>query len=146
LELKKRLRNQEKVTLKVPKASFYGTGRRKCAVARVWLFKGDGKSMMNNKHVIAYLGKEMLEQEVFEPLIKLNMLDKYNVRVSSKGGGLRGQAQAAKLGLARALVSMDENFREALRKAGLLSRDPRVKERKKYGRKRARKGFQFRKR
>lgn len=124
----------------------YGTGRRKSAIARVWLEPGDGTISINGREFKGYLGRPVLEILVKSPLTALEIDGQYSVRALVKGGGIVGQAGAIKLGIARALVSRDENLRADLRAGGFLTRDPRVKERKKYGRKKARRGFQFVKR
>lgn len=125
---------------------YYGTGRRKCAIARVWLEPGDGKITINGREFQEYLGRPVLDILVQSPLVHMDLNGKYNVRALVKGGGITGQAGAVRLGISRALVSMDEELRKGLRSGGFLTRDPRVKERKKYGRKKARRGFQFVKR
>lgn len=124
----------------------YGTGRRKCAVARVWLTPGTGEIKINNRDFKEYLGRPVLEILVKSPLVALELDGKYDVNALVKGGGMTGQAGAIKLGISRALLEMDENLRKSLRGGGFLTRDARVKERKKYGRKKARRGFQFVKR
>jgi small subunit ribosomal protein S9 len=124
----------------------YGTGRRKSAVARVWLQPGEGKISINDRDFKEYLGRPVLEILVKSPIVQLDIDGKYDIKATTKGGGITGQAGAVRLGIARALVEMDENLRKPLRAAGFLTRDPRVKERKKYGRKKARRGFQFVKR
>jgi small subunit ribosomal protein S9 len=125
---------------------FYGTGRRKCAVARVWLEPGEGNITINDRDFKEYLGRPVLEILVQSPLAALELGGRYNIRAKVKGGGITGQAGAVKLGISRALVEMDENLRKGLRSGGFLTRDARIKERKKYGRKKARRGFQFVKR
>ncbi len=125
---------------------FAATGRRKRAVARVRLALGSGQIKINEKPFEAYLGRQSLLQIVRQPLEVTNSLSRFNVFVTAHGGGLAGQAGAIRHGIARALVDMDETLRPVLRRAGLLTRDPREKESKKYGRKRARKRFQFSKR
>lgn len=125
---------------------FYGTGRRKCAVARVWLEPGEGNISINDRDFKEYLGRPVLEILVQSPLAALELGGRYNIRAKVKGGGITGQAGAVKLGISRALVEMDENLRKGLRSGGFLTRDARIKERKKYGRKKARRGFQFVKR
>lgn len=125
---------------------YYSTGRRKNAIARVWIQSGSGNVTINNKPMNEYLGRKVLVMEVMSPLRSLQMDDKIDVIADAQGGGLHGQAGAVKLGIARALMAMDPELRASLRKGGYLTRDPRVKERKKYGRKRARRGFQFVKR
>ncbi|HVT13408.1 MAG TPA: 30S ribosomal protein S9 [Fimbriimonadaceae bacterium] len=124
----------------------YGTGRRKSAIARVWLENGDGKISINGRDLTEYLGRPVLEILVRSPLVHLAMDGRFNVKAYAKGGGITGQAGAIKLGIARALLEYDEGLRKELRTGGFLTRDPRVKETKKYGRKKARRGFQFVKR
>lgn len=130
----------------MPIAHNYGTGRRKSAIARVWLTPGDGKITINGREVKEYLGRPVLEILVKSPLVHLEMQDRYNVKATARGGGISGQAGAVRLGIARALLTVDEDLRKSLRAGGFLTRDPRVKESKKYGRKKARRGFQFVKR
>jgi small subunit ribosomal protein S9 len=122
------------------------TGRRKRAVVRVRLAPGTGEITINGKAADAYLGRATLMQIVRQPFDATNSVGRFNVTVNAFGGGLTGQAGAIRHGIARALVAADESLRQVLRKAGLLTRDPREKESKKYGRKRARKRFQFSKR
>jgi len=124
----------------------YGTGRRKSAIARVWLEPGDGSITINGREFKAYLCRPVLEILVKSPLTAIDSDGQYNVKALVKGGGVVGQAGAIKLGISRALVQRDENLRKSLRAGGFLTRDARVKERKKYGRKKARRGFQFVKR
>jgi small subunit ribosomal protein S9 len=124
----------------------YGTGRRKNAIARVWLVPGDGKITINGREFKEYLGRPVLEILVQSPLVALDMNGRYDVKATAKGGGITGQAGAIRLGIARALLEIDEDLRKPLRASGFLTRDPRVKESKKYGRKKARRGFQFVKR
>jgi small subunit ribosomal protein S9 len=122
-------------------------GRRKSAVARVRLFPdGNGNIVINGKDSNAYLGRESLVGVVRQPLRLLDLSSRFNITVKVVGGGVSGQAGAIRHGIARALVKIDEASRPALRRAGLLTRDPRVKERKKYGLKRARKAPQYTKR
>jgi small subunit ribosomal protein S9 len=130
----------------MPSNQNYGTGRRKSAIARVWLTPGDGKITINGRAVKEYLGRPVLEILVKSPLVHLDMETRYDVKATAKGGGIAGQAGAIRLGISRALVSMDEELRKQLRAAGYLTRDSRIKESKKYGRKKARRGFQFVKR
>jgi len=125
---------------------YYGTGRRKNAIARVWLTPGEGKITINGRDFREYLGRPVLEILVKSPLVQLGMEDKYDVKAMTTGGGITGQAGAIKLGIARALLQVDEELKKELRAGGFLTRDPRVKEAKKYGRKKARRGFQFVKR
>lgn len=124
----------------------YGTGRRKSAIARVWIKPGEGKILINGRDFKEYLGRPVLEIVVQSPLTRLAMEGQFDIVATAKGGGITGQAGAVRLGISRALVEMDENLRKPLRSHGFLTRDPRVKERKKYGRKKARRGFQFVKR
>ena len=124
----------------------YGTGRRKSAVARVWITPGDGKISINGKDFKAYLGRPVLEILVKSPLVQLSLDGRFDVKATAKGGGISGQAGAIRLGISRALLEVDEEFRKSLKVNGFLTRDSRVKERKKYGRKKARRGFQFVKR
>ena len=126
--------------------SSYATGRRKCAIARVWLKKGTGEIKINDREFGSYLGRKVLQILVEAPLKSLEVDGQYDVIAKVKGGGMTGQAGAVQLGIARALVNEDENLRKQLRMGGFLTRDARVKERKKYGRKKARRGFQFVKR
>lgn len=125
---------------------YYGTGRRKCAIARVWLKPGEGKISINGKEMKNYLGRPVLEILVKSPLAHLELEDKFDVVALTKGGGIAGQAGAVKLGISRALVEYDTEFKKDLRAGGFMTRDSRIKERKKYGRKKARRGFQFVKR
>ncbi|MCW5940380.1 MAG: 30S ribosomal protein S9 [Fimbriimonadaceae bacterium] len=124
----------------------YGTGRRKCAVARVWLEPGEGLITINDRDFKDYLCRPVLEILVKSPIEALEVDGRYNIRARVKGGGVSGQAGAVRLGISRALVQLDEGLRKSLRAGGFLTRDARVKERKKYGRKKARRGFQFVKR
>lgn len=125
---------------------FYATGKRKCAVARVWLKEGDGKFLINKCSLEEYFSRETSQMIIKRPFELTNTLGKYDVRVNVVGGGISGQAGAIKHGVAKALIEVNKNFRDALKKAGFLTRDARIKERKKYGRKKARKRFQFSKR
>ena len=123
-----------------------GTGRRKRAVVRIRLMPGTGDITINGKQAEQYFGRATLMQIVRQPFEATNSMGRFNVIANAFGGGLSGQAGAVRHGIARALLSADESLRLVLRKAGLLTRDPREKESKKYGRKRARKRFQFSKR
>ena len=125
---------------------YYGTGRRKNAVAKVWLTPGNGEICVNNKGLIEYFGKKTLEMIVKQPLELTETLAKYDVTASVHGGGISGQAGAVRHGIARALVLADPELRPALKTAGFMTRDPRMKERRKYGLKKARKASQFSKR
>jgi small subunit ribosomal protein S9 len=129
-----------------PPDLFLGTGRRKRSVARVKLTLGQGVITVNHKPVEDYFPRASLVQIVRQPLDVTQSLSRFDVNVKCEGGGVSGQAGAVRHGIARALVVMDEAMREPLRRNGLLTRDPREKESKKYGRKRARKRFQFSKR
>ena len=125
---------------------FYGTGRRKKSVARVYLTPGTGKITINKRDVEDYLSLDTLKVIVRQPLVATETADKFDVTVNVKGGGFTGQAGAIRHGIARALLKADEDFRPVLKKAGYLTRDPRMKERKKYGLKAARRAPQFSKR
>ncbi len=126
---------------------FYGTGRRKTAVARVRLLPGTGQFTINSKTLNEYFGgRQLYEIVINQPLRATNTTGRYNVSVKVVGGGVSGQAGAVRHGIARALLQSDETLRPALKKAGLLTRDPRMKERKKPGLKRARKAPQYTKR
>jgi small subunit ribosomal protein S9 len=125
---------------------YQGTGRRKSATARVRLYPGDGSIIVNDKPVEEYFRREGDLLHLTEPLRSVDTQDSFNVTVKVKGGGVSGQAGAVRHGIARALVEADPNLRPALRKGGFLTRDPRAKERKKPGLKRARKAPQYTKR
>jgi len=124
----------------------WGTGRRKSAVARVRLMPGNGKILINKREVNNYFTEEKDRQSVLSPLIATDTLTAYDVGVNLKGGGTTGQADAVKLGIARALRKVDPSLEQTLREGKFLTRDPRMVERKKYGQKGARKRFQFSKR
>jgi small subunit ribosomal protein S9 len=121
-------------------------GRRKEAVARVYIRPGNGKTVVNGKELNAYLGRETLVMQVRQPLEATDSLDKFDIKANVSGGGVTGQAGALRLGIARALVKIDEANHGVLKSNGLLTRDPRMKERKKYGLAGRRKKFQFSKR
>ncbi|HVB77420.1 MAG TPA: 30S ribosomal protein S9 [Candidatus Nitrosotalea sp.] len=123
-----------------------GLGRRKTAVARVRIIPGEGRILINEKSPLAYLGQRTLEMEVLHPLRVVDSLRRFDVSVRVQGGGVSGQAGAIAHGIARALEAFDPELRPVLKKAGLLTRDAREKERKKYGLKRARKAPQYTKR
>lgn len=125
---------------------YYGTGRRKTAIAKVWIKKGAGTLTINAKPIELYLNRDTLVKEAVKPLVVVNLKDKIDVKCLTLGGGIAAQAGAFAHGLARALVKLSEDHRKPLKAADQLRRDPRMKERKKYGRKRARRGFQFTKR
>ncbi len=125
--------------------TIYGTGKRKNAIARVWLTPGNGTITVNGKTVEEYFPRIMHQQHLRSPLLQTGE-QTFDIKAFAKGGGVTGQAGAVRHGIAKALVLFNEEFRGDLRAIGSLTRDPRVKERKKYGRKRARRGFQFSKR
>lgn len=127
-------------------APFHGVGRRKEAIARVWLKHGKGKITVNDKDVDTYFDTDFTRTAIRAALVTTDKLKDFDIKVNLTGGGPRGQADAAKLGIARALLNVDENLRPALKKAGLLTVDSRVKERKKPGQRGARAKFQFVKR
>ena len=123
-----------------------GVGRRKEAVTRIFLSKGQGKITVNDRDYKEYFSLVYLQNQLELPLKTLQLLDKFDVKINAAGGGVKGQAEAAKLGIARALVELNPEFRPALKAVGVLKRDPRSVERKKFGHKKARKSFQFSKR
>ena len=124
----------------------YGTGRRKKSVARVYLVPGTGKITINKRDIDDYFGLETLKTIVRQPLAATGNTDKFDVQATVRGGGTTGQAGAIRHGIARALVTVDDDYRTVLKSAGYLTRDPRMKERKKYGLKKARRAPQFSKR
>lgn len=128
------------------KVQYYGTGRRKKAVARVRLVPGDGKITVNDRSLDDFFGLETLKAIVKQPLVLTDMTGKFDVLCKVIGGGFTGQAGAIRHGIARALLKADDGLRIVLKKAGFLTRDPRMKERKKYGLKKARRAPQFSKR
>ena len=128
------------------KVQYMGTGRRKKSVARVRLVPGNGKVVINNREIETYLGLETLRMIVNQPLVLTGSKDKFDVLVNVHGGGFTGQAGAIRHGITRALIKSDENLKSELKKAGFVTRDPRMKERKKYGLKKARRAPQFSKR
>lgn len=128
------------------KMKYYGTGRRKSSIARVYLVPGTGKITINKRDIEEYLNRETLKTIVRQPLVLTETTDKFDVLVNVHGGGFTGQAGAIRHGIARALLEIDSEYRTALKKAGFLTRDPRMKERKKYGLKKARRAPQFSKR
>ncbi len=125
---------------------FYGTGRRKSSTARVYMSKGKGQILVNGLPLDEFFGRETSCMVVRQPLEKVEMLDKWDIRATVKGGGISGQAGAIRLGLTRALMSYDEELRKPLRKAGYVTRDAREVERKKVGLHKARKATQYSKR
>ena len=125
---------------------YYGTGRRKKSIARVYLVPGKGEITINKRSIDDYFGLETLKVIVRQPLTATDTVDKFDIIVTVKGGGYTGQAGAVRHGIARALLQADPDYRPTLKKAGYLTRDPRMKERKKYGLKAARRAPQFSKR
>ena len=125
---------------------YYGTGRRITSVARVYLLPGTGKITINKRDIEDYLGLEVLRMTVRQPLVATETSEKFDVCVNVIGGGMAGQAGAIRHGISRALLEADQDYRPVLKKAGFLTRDPRMKERKKYGLKAARRAPQFSKR
>ena len=128
------------------KARYYGTGRRKSSIARVYLVPGTGKVTINKRDMDNYFGLDTLKLIVRQPLVITDNQDKFDVLINVKGGGFTGQAGAIRHGISRALLQADADYRPTLKKAGFLTRDPRMKERKKYGLKAARRAPQFSKR
>ena len=126
--------------------TYCATGRRKTSVARVWVTPGTGKIIVNKKVFEDYIPTITLQNLVLEPFQKSNLVNKFDVKVVARGGGITGQVGAIRLGISRALCEYDEELRPALKEAGMMRRDPRQKERKKYGQPGARKKFQFSKR
>lgn len=127
-------------------ARYYGTGHRKNATAKVWLTPGEGNITINERPMASYVGRKALEMMIVQPFEAVDSVGKFDVHAQCSGGGISGQAGAVRHGIAKALLQVGDDMRPTLRKLGFLTRDPRVKERKKYGRKRARRGFQFSKR
>ena len=128
------------------KIQYMGTGRRKKSVARVFLVPGNGNVIINKRSMDEYFGLDTLKYIVNQPLVLTDTLSRYDVKVNVHGGGFTGQAGAIRHGISRALVKSDENLRPILKREGFLTRDPRIKERKKYGLKKARRAPQFSKR
>lgn len=125
---------------------YYGTGKRKSSIARVWLTAGTGVITVNSKTIDAYFGRETSKMVIRQPLELTENVDKFDIFVTVKGGGDSGQAGAIKHGITKALLAIDVAYRGPLKQAGFITRDSRVKERKKYGKKAARASFQFSKR
>lgn len=123
-----------------------GVGRRKEAVARVFITKGDGKITVNDKDYKQYFSLVYLQNQIERPFKTIDAVGKFDVKINAVGGGIKGQAEAAMLGISRVLVELNPEFRPALKAAGLLKRDPRSVERKKFGHKKARRSYQFSKR
>ena len=128
------------------KIQYYGTGRRKSSTARVFLMPGNGEIVVNHSDVAEYFTNETQRMVIKQPLIITDNLGKFDIYANVGGGGISGQASAVRLGITKALLDFNNELRPRLKKAGLLTRDPRIKERKKYGQKGARKRFQFSKR
>lgn len=127
-------------------ATYYGTGRRKTSIARVWITPGEGKISINRKDADEYLGRETLKMIIMQPFELTGTTGQFDVQVNVSGGGISGQAGAIKHGISRALLKVSEDYRKPLKKAGYLTRDAREVERKKYGQRGARARFQFSKR
>jgi len=127
-------------------ARYYGTGHRKNATAKVWLTPGEGNVTINGVPMDKYVGRKVLEMLILQPFEAVDAAGRYDVTAKCLGGGIVGQAGAVRHGISVALLQVGADMRTPLRRLGFLTRDPRVKERKKYGRKRARRGFQFSKR
>ena len=125
---------------------YYATGRRKTSIARVWLEDGAKENLVNGRSIKDYFPREILQMIIQQPFESVKLQERFGIKAEVKGGGLMGQAEAVRLGIAKALLEFDQNLRSALRKSGLLTRDPRKKERKKFGRKKARRSFQYTKR
>jgi small subunit ribosomal protein S9 len=130
----------------VDKNAFYATGRRKCAVARVWMMPGSGRILINRRDIDDYFGRATSKMIVRQPLELTEMVGRYDIFVNVAGGGLSGQADAIRHGVTRSLMKINAAFRPALKKQGYVTRNPRIKERKKYGQRGARARFQFSKR
>ena len=130
----------------VDKNAFYATGRRKQAVARVWMMPGSGKILINRRDIDDYFGRATSKMILRQPLELTETVNRYDIFVNVAGGGLSGQADAIQHGITRSLMKINASFRPALKKAGFVTRDPRIKERKKYGQRGARARFQFSKR
>jgi small subunit ribosomal protein S9 len=130
----------------MPEQRFYATGKRKTSVARVWMKPGTGSITVNKRDIDEYFGRETSKMVIRQPLELTNNIGKYDVIVNVCGGGPSGQAGAIKHGITKALLEVDESLRAVLKKAGFITRDSRIKERKKYGRAAARRSFQFSKR
>jgi small subunit ribosomal protein S9 len=126
--------------------TYYATGKRKTAISRTWLTPGDGEITVNNRPADVYFPIESLRNQMVEPLKLTNTLGSFNVKATVIGGGISGQAEAVRHGITKALIASDPDLRLSLKKAGFVKRDPRVKERKKYGQRGARARFQFSKR
>ncbi|HYA41960.1 MAG TPA: 30S ribosomal protein S9 [Syntrophobacteraceae bacterium] len=130
----------------MPEQRFYATGKRKTSIARVWLQPGTGRIIINSKSADEYLDRETSKMVIAQPLVLTATLGKLDVLVNVLGGGISGQAGAIRHGISKALLELNPEYREVLKRAGFLTRDSRVKERKKYGRRSARARFQYSKR
>ena len=130
----------------MPEKTFYATGRRKTSIARIWMKPGQGKIQVNDQDLNSYFKLETAKMMIFQPLELTGTLGQFDISATVLGGGIKGQAGAIRHGITRGLLSVKDEFRESLKKAGLITRDPRKKERKKYGQKGARKRFQYSKR
>lgn len=135
-----------KYNLKISKDASYATGKRKTSIAKVWLFEGKGTISVNNSDIKDYLKRDCLVHAALQPIKNIGIDSKYNVVIKTQGGGYTGQAFAIQIGLAKALVQLNETFKKELKDGGFLTRDNRIKERKKYGLRGARKRPQYRKR
>jgi small subunit ribosomal protein S9 len=130
----------------MPEKVYYATGKRKTSIARVWMKPGDGKVTVNEQDLNQYFKLETAKMIIFQPLELTGTLGQFDIAITVQGGGMKGQAGAIRHGITRGLLAIKNEFRESLKKAGLITRDPRKKERKKYGQKGARKRFQYSKR
>ena len=130
----------------MPEKVYYATGKRKTSIARVWMKPGNGKVTVNEQDLNQYFKLETAKMIIFQPLELTGTLGQFDIAVTVLGGGMKGQAGAIRHGITRGLLRVKDEFRESLKKAGLITRDPRKKERKKYGQKGARKRFQYSKR
>ncbi|MGA2955821.1 MAG: 30S ribosomal protein S9 [Thermodesulfobacteriota bacterium] len=130
----------------MPEKTFYATGKRKTSIARIWMKSGQGKIQVNDQDLNSYFKLETAKMMIFQPLELTGTLGQFDISVNVQGGGIKGQAGAIRHGITRGLLAVKDEFRESLKKAGLITRDPRKKERKKYGQKGARKRFQYSKR
>jgi small subunit ribosomal protein S9 len=130
----------------MPEKVYYATGKRKTSIARVWMKPGDGKVTVNDQDLNQYFKLDTAKMIIFQPLELTGTLGQFDIDITVLGGGMKGQAGAIRHGITRGLLAVKDEFRESLKKAGLITRDPRKKERKKYGQKGARKRFQYSKR
>ena len=130
----------------MPEKIFYATGKRKTAIARIWMRPGSGKITVNEREVDRYFPIDTARVMIYQPFELTGTMGQYDVAINVQGGGIKGQAGAIRHGITRALLTVKDEFREVLKKAGLITRDSRIKERKKYGQKGARKRFQYSKR